>query len=213
MATSIAERLDTAGRRVAQAQGVQAERRRALQTATSDAESAESAVTALDAGLGALHVIRDATSARVQAKLADLTSEGLRIVFDDPDVRLEVRNVERRGVIETDLILVRGELETDPLSGNGGGLVADASAMLRLVLVRLLSQRGLAPLLILDEPFAALSQAHREAMADTLEEVAGSLGIQVIMTTHADEFARGTKYRVQWADRAAVRAEVVLEVA
>lgn len=213
MTTAIAERLTTASHRLARAQGVQRERRDTLQTALSAAQAAEGAVKALDVGLGALHAVRDATTARVQGTLAELCSEGLRIVFDDPSVRLEVRSVERRGVIEADLVLVRGELETDPLSGNGGGLVADAAAMLRLVLVKLLSQRGLAPLLVLDEPFAALSADRRDAMADTLENVAAQLGIQVIVVTHSDAIARGRVYRVQWADRDAVLAEVVREVA
>lgn len=181
-------------------------------TATSLATLADSRVAAADAALAALHAVRDVTTARVQQTVAELCTEGLRIVFDDPDVRLEVRAVERRGVVEADLVLVRGGIETDPLEGNGGGLVADAAAMLRLVMVRLLATRGLAPLLVLDEPFAALSSGHREAMAQTLEDVATSLGVQVITVTHHDEFVRGTVFRVRMADRAAVRAVVEREV-
>jgi len=176
------------------------------------AEAAEADVRACDVALGALHTVRDATTARVQQNIAELCSEGLRIVFGDTTTRLEVRTVQRRGVIEADLVLVRGDVETDPLDGNGGGLVADASAMLRLIMVRLMSARGLAPLLVLDEPFAALSAGHRSAMADTLQEVAATMGIQVLLVTHEDEFSRGTVYRVTWADRAALEAQVVEEV-
>ena len=181
----------------------------ARRLATERAEGAEADTRAADVALAALHSVRDETVARVQQTVAELCSEGLRIVFDDPDVRLEVRILERRGVVEADLVLVRGELETDPLLGNGGGLIADAAAMLRMIMVKLLSQRGLAPLLVLDEPFAALSAGHREAMAHTLEELAEQMGVQVIMVTHADEFARGDVYRLQWADREAILAEVV----
>ncbi len=178
----------------------------AVLRAQRDADAAETRVRACDVGLAALHAVRDVTTARVQQTIAELCSEGLRIVFDDPDVRLEVRPVARRGVVEMDLVLVRGDLETDPLTGNGGGLVADAAAMLRLIMVKLLSQRGLLPLLVLDEPFAALSSGHRDAMADTLYDVAASMGIQVIMVTHADQFARGTVYEVMPGDGGAVVA-------
>ncbi len=178
----------------------------ALERARGDADGAEARVRACDVGLAALHAVRDVTTARVQQTIAELCSEGLRIVFNDPDVRLEVRPVARRGVVEMDLVLVRGELETDPLTGNGGGLVADAAAMLRLIMVKLLSQRGLLPLLVLDEPFAALSGGHRDAMAETLFDVAAAMGIQVVMVTHADQFARGTVYEVVQGDGEAVVA-------
>lgn len=166
-------------------------------------------VQACDTALAQLHTVRDTTTARMQGTVAELCTDGLRVVFNDPDLRLEVRSVERRGVVEADLILIRNGLETMPLEGNGGGLVADAAAMMRLVLVRLLSLRGIMPLLVMDEPFAALSEDRREAMAEVLEQIARELGIQVLITTHADEFAIGSVYRVRWADHERRRAEVV----
>lgn len=162
-----------------------------------------------DVALFAVRAAREATQERLQQRITELTTEGLRVVFDDPEVRLEIRTLERRGVIEADLVLVRGTLATDPLESNGGGLVADVAAVLRLVVVRMLQRRGIAPLLVLDEPFAALSAGHRAAMADTLEAVAASLGIQVLIVTHSDTEARGRVYRVQWENQQALRAEVV----
>lgn len=202
------ERLDAVRQRLVEARARRTALTEQRDAAAAAAEAAEAEVRAADVATAQLHAVQDITSARVQQTIADLCSEGLRIVFDDPTVRLDVRTVERRGVLEVDLVLVRGAVETDPLEGNGGGLVADAAAMLRMVLVRLLSQRGLAPLLVLDEPFAALSQGNRAAMAETLEQVADSLGIQVLVITHSDEFARGHVYRVRWGDRAALRAVV-----
>ena len=169
------------------------------------------AVEAADVALYAVRSVRDLATARVQQRLTDLATEALRVVFDDPSLSLVVRAVERRGVMEADIVLRRGGLETDPLDGNGGGLVADVSAMLRLIMVRMLMRRGLAPLLLLDEPFAALSAGHRDAMADTLEAVAESLGIQVVTVTHAPEMVRGVVYRATWADRDAVEATLVRE--
>ena len=201
---TLRRRLDLAGAR-AEALAEQLAARSAALLALAERIGSE------DVALFAVRALREAATERVQQRLADLTTEGLRVVFDDPHLALEVRLVERRGVIEADIVLVRGDIETDPLEGNGGGMVADVAAMLRLVMVRMMSRRGIAPLLILDEPFAALSQAHRAAMADTLEAVAASLGIQVIVVTHSDEEMRGAVYRVAWQDRAAVLAHVVRE--
>lgn len=169
------------------------------------------AVEAADVALHAVRSVRDLATARVQQRLTDLATEALRVVFDDPSLALVVRSVERRGVAEADIVLRRGGLETDPLDGNGGGMVADISAMLRLIMVRMLTRRGLAPLLLLDEPFAALSAGHREAMADTLEAVGESLGIQIVTVTHAPEMVRGVVYRAQWVDREAIEATLVRE--
>lgn len=174
------------------------------------AASAERRVLVADTALAMIHQVRDAETARAQETIANLCSEALRVVFEDPSLRIEARSVERRGVVETDLVLVRGGLETDPLQGNGGGLVAVAAAMLRLILVRLMVARGLAPLLVLDEPLAALSAGHRARMADTLRRVAADLGVQVLMVSHAQEDVMGTVYEVRWASRDDVLAEVVL---
>ena len=205
---SAVARLDAVRQRLVEARARRTALSEQRDTAAEAAAAAEAEVRAADVATAQLHAVQDITSARVQQTIADLCSEGLRIVFDDQTVRLDVRTVERRGVLEVDLVLVRGAVETDPLEGNGGGLVADAAAMLRMVLVRLLAQRGLAPLLVLDEPFAALSQGNRAAMAETLEQVAESLGIQVLTVTHHDDFMKGAVYRVRWGDRAALRAVV-----
>lgn len=182
------------------------------QDAQGRAAAAQAEVMALDVALGAIHSVREATTARVQGRLADLCTEGLRVVFDDQSVALRIAMVERRGVVEADFELHRGDVVTEPLEGNGGGLVADMAAMLRLVMVTLLRSRGVVPLLVLDEPFAALSAGHRAAMAETLEEVAAAMGIQVITVTHHDAFARGSVYRVEWSDRENVEARIVRAV-
>ena len=181
-----------------------------LATARRGIENATISVMAGDTALALLHTVRDETTARMQGTVAELCTDGLRVVFGDPELRLDIRSVERRGVVEADLVLVRGGLETSPLDGNGGGLVADAAAMMRLVLVRLLSLRGIMPLLVMDEPFAALSEDRREAMAATLYQIAAALGIQVVTVTHSDAFALGNVYRVEWADRERSRARVRL---
>ena len=211
MTTAPAETLTILRRRIDRATTVVELETTRLEAATTLASELAERVMASDVALHAIRSVQELSTARVQQRLTELATEALRVVFDDPDVSLVVRTQERRGVAEADLLLRRGDLETDPLLSNGGGLVADVSATLRLIMVRMLSRRGIAPLLLLDEPFAALSAGHREAMADTLAAVADQLGIQVVTITHAPEMVRGVVYRAQWADRAAVEATLVRE--
>lgn len=174
-------------------------------------EQREQDVRATDVALYAVRALREASTERVQQRLTDLTTEALRVVFDDPSVALTVKTLERRGVIEADLVLTHGELSVDPLEGSGGGVVAVVSAVLRLVMTKMLARQGLAQILILDEPLAALSVGYRAAMAETLAEVAASLGIQVIISTHSEQEMRGTVFRVSWQDREAKHAKVERE--
>ncbi len=166
---------------------------------------------ATDVALFCVRSLREAATERVQQRLTDLTTEALRVVFDDPSVALTVKTLERRGVIEADLVLTHGDLSVDPLEGSGGGVVAVVSAVLRLVMLAMMRRRGIAQLLVLDEPFAALSQGFRAGMAEALEEVAASLGVQVLVVSHHDEDVRGTVYRVSWQDREAKHAKVERE--
>lgn len=174
-------------------------------------EAREADVRALDVSLYAIRSLREASTERVQQRLTDLTTEALRVVFNDEGVALAVKTVERRGVIEADLVLANGDLVTDPLEGNGGGVIAVISAVLRLVMLTMLRRRGVAQLLILDEPLAALSAGYRAGMAGVLESLAAALGVQTIVVTHSEAEMRGSVFRVSWADREARHAKVERE--
>lgn len=172
-----------------------------LEAATTLASELAERVMASDVALHAIRSVQELSTARVQQRLTELATEALRVVFDDPDVSLVVRTQERRGVAEADLLLRRGDLETDPLLSNGGGLVNELSAVLRLIMVRMLVGQGLAQIILLDEPFSALSKGHRPAMAETLEALAAALGIQVFVVTHSEVESRGRVYEMRWVDR------------
>lgn len=203
--------LATLRRTLTRAEAVVDTERTRLAAATALVAEQAQAIEAADVALHAVRSVRDITTARVQQRLTDLATEALRVVFDDPGLALTVRTVERRGVAEADILLRRGELETDPIDSNGGGLVNEVSAVLRLVMTRMLGRRGLAQIMLLDEPFSALSAGHRPAMAETLETLAESLGVQVVIITHSAAEVRGVVYRAEWKDREAIEATLVRE--
>jgi thiamine transport system ATP-binding protein len=73
----------------------------------------------------------------------------------------------------------RGGDRPGGLSGGEQGRVALARALLRA-----------RPILLLDEPFAALGPALRHAMIDLVAEVADETGALVLMVTHDPDDAR-----------------------
>jgi len=98
----------------------------------------------------------------------------------DPRGRL---GAAERGKVEAALERVGlggfGERRPGTLSGGQQGRAALARALLRA-----------RPLMLLDEPFAALGPALRAEMLELVGEVAGETGAAVLMVTHLPEDAR-----------------------
>jgi ABC-type cobalamin/Fe3+-siderophores transport system ATPase subunit len=78
--------------------------------------------------------------------------------------------------------------ETNILDARGGGLSALCGVLLRIVILRLMTDR-IRQILILDEPLSHLSAAYVPAAGELLRRLSDELDIQIIMVTHQPEFA------------------------
>jgi DNA repair exonuclease SbcCD ATPase subunit len=130
--------------------------------------------------------------ADAQRHIETLVTQGLRTIFDDPDLTFHVVPTVRSRRPEVDFI-VRSRLgdttvDTDVLDGRGGGLAATVGFLLRLVIL-LLSPDRQDTVLFLDETFAFLSEDHHPAMAQFLRELTDKTGVQIIMVTHTPALA------------------------
>ncbi len=110
-----------------------------------------------------------------------------------PDLRL---SGDQRAAVDAVLLRVglvgMGDRKPAQLSGGQAGRAALARALLRA-----------RPLLLLDEPFAALGPALKAEMLDLLDEVATDTGATVLMVTHDPQDAR------RFADRTVLVADGV----
>jgi DNA repair exonuclease SbcCD ATPase subunit len=136
-----------------------------------------------------LQLVAQAVQQQAHEKLSAVVTKCLESVFDDP-YEFKIEFERKRGRTEASLRFVRRELDADPLSSTGGGVVDVAAFALRVACLMLHRPR-LSKVVILDEPFKFVSAQYREGVRSMLEELAGDLGIQIIMVSHIEELETG----------------------
>lgn len=127
-------------------------------------------------------------------KIASVVTKCLDLVFDDP-YTFKIRFDKKRGKTEARLVFERNGKEYDPTSSSGGGVIGVAAFALRLAAL-VLGKPSCRRLLVLDEPFAALSSEYRPNVAKMLEAVSKDLGVQIIQVTHSQELEVGKVIRI-----------------
>jgi hypothetical protein len=122
--------------------------------------------------------------------LAGIVTEGLVSIFADQDLAFEAEAGQKYGKVSVDFFLRSGDPERGgyrgpPLEAFGGGPSSVVSLVLRiLTLLRL----GKAPILLLDETLAAVSDEYVDPTGRFLRELAQSAGLDVLLVTHKTAF-------------------------
>lgn len=133
--------------------------------------------------------VAQAVQQNANAQIASVVSRCLEAVFDDP-YRFEIKFHQRRGKTEAELVFLRGDLEADPMTAAGGGVVDVASFAARVACL-VLSRPRLRRVLILDEPFRFLDAGRRERIGELLLALAKEMRIQFVVVTHSDQLQIG----------------------
>lgn len=175
---------------------VATERGRLLQLQSDiDALRAEEAelslsVDQLSKVVGVFQKMEESWQKSFEARLGALVSRGLSVVFGE---HLEFRLISgtKRDVSSMEFKLVQlvdgEELETDILDAKGGGVVAVAGFLLR-VLLMIAYRPQLRPVMLLDETFAHLSSEYIPNLAQLISQLHAETGIQFILVTHDQTF-------------------------
>lgn len=127
-------------------------------------------------------------------RISAIVTRCLAAVFDEP-YRFQIHFEQKRGRTEARLTFERKGVEFDPMSATGGGVVDVAAFALRLAAL-MLSRPALRRVLILDEPFKAVSEKYRERVCAMLERLSEEMSVQIIMVTHQTEFETGKIIRL-----------------
>ena len=141
----------------------------------------------LGIGQEALQVLEDIANSRrgkMKEQVEAIVTEALQLVYG-PDVRVELVYDVKSGRSHVDIQFVKmtpaGEVKRT-MEGIGGGVSDTISVPLRLLV--LLSSRQTDRVCLLDEAYKHVDLERVERVAEFIKEIAGRLGIQVIMASH-----------------------------
>lgn len=158
-----------------------------LDIATSSLEEKQAKLqtlgTDLDSQRKALALLQDVAS-KTQDQLKDaiehIVQGSIDLLF--PGYEFKVNFVPKRGKVDAEFRLCKGDVEFDPLESNGGGVVDAITFSLRAGCLRLAAKRQL---LLLDEPFKYVRDGEnikpRKELGRVLSTLVERMGVQVIM--------------------------------
>lgn len=180
-------RLQKLSRLVSQAEGEVKVTERSLVSARQRKATATQKIETLEAASELLTAATEARREELRDRVEVLVTRGLRAVFNRPDYEFAFRVNLQRGymgivpVLRSDFMGKR--LEDEIRDSRGGGVQDVVSFILRVVVLSL-ARPALAKVLVLDEAFRNVADAHLRGVATLLMELNRSAGVQFILVTH-----------------------------
>lgn len=154
-----------------------------------------------------------AMSAESLSSVENLLTYGLQTAFPEQHLACRLEASTKRGAQAIEVRLVHattgGTVDAPILEAFGGGPASVISFLLRLLVVR---RTKLAPVLLLDEPFAFVSAEYVDGVAKLLRELAEKLGLTIVLVTHQPAFLEvaHVAYRISQHEGAAVFTPVTV---
>jgi ABC-type dipeptide/oligopeptide/nickel transport system ATPase subunit len=133
----------------------------------------------------ALRQLLQTVSAEAITAVEQLETYGLQVIFDDQSLVFKIETSQKRGVQWMEPKLLQGEVEAPILDAFGGGPATVVAFLLRVLVLKRL---GLAPVLLLDEPFSMVSAEYVASVGKLLRELCEMTGMVMIMVTHQPAF-------------------------
>ena len=115
-----------------------------------------------------------------------LVTTGLRLVFEDQSLEFKTSVEKYRGKTAIKFRLLEDGADAPLLDAYGGGVLAVASVLLRVVSITIL---GLRRVLFLDESLSHLSAQYIPNASRLMRKLCEELGFSIVMVTHQPEFA------------------------
>ena len=119
-------------------------------------------------------------------KIDRLVTHGLRTVFEGEDLEFRTEVERFRGKTAVKFKLKCDGVEAPLLEAYGGGPLAVAGVLLRVVAIVVL---GLKRVILLDESLSFVSAQYTEATSKLLRKLCADLDFTILMVTHNPKFA------------------------
>lgn len=141
-----------------------------------------------------------------------LLTEALQAVFTDQDLKVESDVGESRGKVSVNLTTVQDHgggvvVGGDSTEGFGGAVSTVQSAVLRIFVTL---NRGLRPLLLMDESLPAFDNNYVQNMGQFLSLLCSRLGLDILLVTHNQSLVDSADkaYRIDKKNGKAVFTEI-----
>lgn len=128
-----------------------------------------------------LREIANEVQRNLEAKISNIVSTAILAVIEDDPPEFIVRFIERRNVMECDMLFSKRGNEYHPLKGGGWGAADVADFASRIAYGSLLDTRDS---YFYDEPFRNLSHDLQPSASDMLKMLCEELELQIIMVSH-----------------------------
>lgn len=154
-------------------------------------QEAKDRLAAVTAARDLVQHVAQQVQEEAHAQIGGLVTRALKAVFGSNAYEFKIVFDRKRGKTEARLVFVRDGEEINPMDAAGGGTIAVAAFALRLSCL-ILQQPPVRRLLVLDEPFSAVSKEYRPNVRLLLESLAEEMDLQIVMVSHATDFMLGT---------------------
>lgn len=141
-----------------------------------------------------------------------LLTEALQAVFTDQDLKVESEVGESRGKVSVNLTTIQDHggglvVGGDITEGFGGAVCTVQSAVLRIFVTL---NRGLRPLLLMDESLPAFDSNYVQNMGKFLSLLCNRLGLDILLVTHNQSLVDSADkaYRIDKKNGKAVFTEI-----
>jgi hypothetical protein len=138
----------------------------------------------LDKTEKALKFLVDKLAKKDLSRLDKLVTYGINVVFPDRDISFKSEIVEFGKKMRIDLKTIYNNNEVDPDSM--GSVSVIESFLLRVLCIAKLKK---APILLLDETFAAVHNSCVENVSQLISEISSKLKIDILLITHNTGFS------------------------
>lgn len=128
-------------------------------------------------------------------QIAGVVSKCLSSVFDEP-YEFHILFEKKRKRTEARMVFLRDDVEIDPLTAAGGGVVDVAAFALRVACM-VLSRPPLRRTMVLDEPMKFVSAEYRSRVRVMIESLSQEMGVQFLIVTHIRELQIGKVIEVE----------------
>lgn len=142
-------------------------------------------------------------------KLGNVITEGLALIFPESSYRFEVKFVERRNTIETDLFLVDDAGNVyDPVNDVGGGVADLIALLLRMVYITLSPYENV---LFADEPLKFINRGRIPIAAKFIQKICQEFRLEMVAVTHIPEMVEvsNSAYEITKTSAGSVAKKIV----